>query len=196
MGINPKIVDYTKIKKKKIDIFQYPSLHGASEFNHVTHNHHRSHGVIMPKVGAQGRSSRTCSLPVRPSSLSPGQIPKIDPTEKLASMMEEPSRGSNPTEYMLRKQRTKARNQAHTRYTTFGEKTIELASTRTHHLSSRAGVTVACSRGLISNHFILCTQKKHGVLTNKLPLVSVLSNSAAWQNSREKSESPNKHEMH
>mmetsp|Transcript_26477 Transcript_26477/g.59726 ORF Transcript_26477/g.59726 Transcript_26477/m.59726 type:complete len:218 (-) Transcript_26477:447-1100(-) len=40
----------------------------------------------------------TCSRPLRPSSPLPGQIPKIEPTEKLASMMLDPSSGSNPTE--------------------------------------------------------------------------------------------------
>lgn len=40
----------------------------------------------------------TCSLPVLPSSLSPGQTPKMLPTAKLASMIDEPSKGSKPTE--------------------------------------------------------------------------------------------------
>ena len=40
----------------------------------------------------------TCSLPVRPIKVGPDQIPKIDPTAKFASMIEEPSRGSKETE--------------------------------------------------------------------------------------------------
>ena len=40
----------------------------------------------------------TCSRPVRPIKSGPDQIPKIDPTAKLASIMEEPSKGSKDTE--------------------------------------------------------------------------------------------------
>ena len=40
----------------------------------------------------------TWSRPVMPVSLSPGQTPKMVPTVKLVSTMEEPSRGSKATE--------------------------------------------------------------------------------------------------
>ena len=40
----------------------------------------------------------TWSRPVIPVSLSPGQTPKMVPTVKLVSTMEEPSRGSKATE--------------------------------------------------------------------------------------------------
>eukprot|EP00593_Proboscia_inermis_P014451 CAMPEP_0171322502 /NCGR_PEP_ID=MMETSP0816-20121228/115004_1 /TAXON_ID=420281 /ORGANISM="Proboscia inermis, Strain CCAP1064/1" /LENGTH=136 /DNA_ID=CAMNT_0011821003 /DNA_START=1067 /DNA_END=1477 /DNA_ORIENTATION=+ len=40
-----------------------------------------------------------CSRPVRPKTLVPGQTPNIPPTLKLALIMEDPSSGSNPTEY-------------------------------------------------------------------------------------------------
>lgn len=39
------------------------------------------------------------SRPVMPTSLLPGHTPKMVPTAKLVSMMDDPSRGSNATEY-------------------------------------------------------------------------------------------------
>lgn len=47
--------------------------------------------------GSRGRGGCTWSRPVTPIKLSPGHTPKMVPTVKLVSTMEDPSRGSKAT---------------------------------------------------------------------------------------------------
>ncbi len=55
------------------------------------------HFVFLLFFIIQGCKQDTWSRPVTPMSLSPGHTPKMVPTVKLVSTMDEPSRGSNAT---------------------------------------------------------------------------------------------------
>lgn len=55
--------------------------------------------TVIVHLGPQTAiTDATCCRPVWPMKLSPFQMPNIDPTAKLVSMIDEPSNGSNATD--------------------------------------------------------------------------------------------------
>lgn len=75
------------------------TLHDTPEHRVQYQRQSESCFVVMVQWRWQqrGRGLNTWSRPVTPTSLSPGQTPKIVPTVKLVSTMEEPSKGSKAT---------------------------------------------------------------------------------------------------